>query len=100
MDRNGIGLLQRVAQGTMRAGVLYGSRDIRLEEFPRPKPGAGQVLLRAYNARGFAVRTFTTSPTVIADHSCRRGPSFSVTNSSRQLRRRLAASGHQASESA
>jgi L-idonate 5-dehydrogenase len=50
MDRNGVGLLQRVAQDVMRAGVLYGSRDVRLEEFPRPKPGIGQVLLRIRRA--------------------------------------------------
>lgn len=34
----------------MRAGVLYGSRDVRLETAPCPAPTAGQVLLRIRRA--------------------------------------------------
>ena len=34
------------AAPTMRASRLYGIRDLRLEELPRPTPGPGEVLLR------------------------------------------------------
>jgi (R,R)-butanediol dehydrogenase/meso-butanediol dehydrogenase/diacetyl reductase len=30
----------------MRAAVYHGAKDVRLEELPRPRPGAGEVLLR------------------------------------------------------
>lgn len=50
MDRNGTSLLQRVVSGTMLAGVLHGSRDIRVEEVPRPLPTSGMLLLRVRRA--------------------------------------------------
>ena len=31
---------------TMRAAVLHGVNDLRLEEVPVPRPGAGEVLVR------------------------------------------------------
>ena len=34
------------ASRTMRAAVLYGRRDVRVERVPRPQPGPGEVLLR------------------------------------------------------
>ena len=30
----------------MRAGVYYSNRDVRVEEVPRPDPGAGEILVR------------------------------------------------------
>jgi L-idonate 5-dehydrogenase len=50
MDQYGISVLQRVATETMLAGVLHGSRDIRMEEVRRPQPGVGQLLLRVHRA--------------------------------------------------
>lgn len=50
MDRNGVSVLQPVARDVMQAGVLYGSRDIRLEERSLPIPAAGQVRLRVRRA--------------------------------------------------
>ena len=35
---------------TMRAFVLHGAEDIRLEEVPCPVPGAGEVLVRVRTA--------------------------------------------------
>lgn len=50
MDGNGIGVLQPVACGTMQAGVLHGSRDVRLEVRTRLAPAPGQVRLRVQRA--------------------------------------------------
>src|SRR5471032_140968 len=33
---------------TMRAAVYYGPRDIRIEDVPRPRPAAGEILLRVH----------------------------------------------------
>lgn len=33
---------------TMRAAVCYGSRDIRIETVPRPRPAPGEVLIRVH----------------------------------------------------
>lgn len=76
MDRDGVGVLQRVATETMQAGVLHGSRDVRMEEIPRPKVGSGQVLLRVrragicgsdihYYVHGYCGRFVPTRPFVL-----------------------------------
>lgn len=76
MDGNGISLLQPVACDTMQAGVLYGSRDVRLEVRTRPTPASGQVRLcvrRAgicgsdihYFVHGYCGRFVPTRPFVL-----------------------------------
>ena len=32
----------------MRAAVYHGARDIRIDEVPRPRPAAGEVLVRVH----------------------------------------------------
>ena len=34
----------------MKAAVLYGKQDVRLEEVPTPRPGPGEVLLKVHSA--------------------------------------------------
>jgi L-idonate 5-dehydrogenase len=76
MDRNGIGVLEPVAQKMMRAAVLQGERELRIEEIARPQVGAGQVLLRVrragicgsdihYFAHGYCGRFVPTRPFVL-----------------------------------
>lgn len=76
MDRDGIGVLQRVKGDTMRAGVLYGGRDVRVEATSRPLARRGQVLLRIrrsgicgsdihYFLHGYCGRFVPTRPFVL-----------------------------------
>jgi (R,R)-butanediol dehydrogenase/meso-butanediol dehydrogenase/diacetyl reductase len=37
-----------MSAATMRAAVYYGPRDIRIEDVPRPRPAAGEVLVRVH----------------------------------------------------
>ena len=70
------GVLEPVAQNTMRAAVLQGERELRIEERSRPQAGAGQVLLRVrragicgsdihYFAHGYCGRFVPTRPFVL-----------------------------------
>ena len=36
---------------TMRAAVLYGKEDVRIERLPVPQPGPGEILLKIEAAR-------------------------------------------------
>src|SRR4029453_17061306 len=40
------GALVAMSGGSMRAAVLHGPRDVRVEDYPRPELAPGQVLLR------------------------------------------------------
>jgi L-iditol 2-dehydrogenase len=60
----------------MRAALMYGARDVRVEDLPRPEPGPGEVLLRVqavgicgsdlhYYREGRIGTTAITSPLVL-----------------------------------